>query len=131
MSRALIGRRAGPGLTLQDCGRPGYMGFGLSRGGAADRQALAEGAALLGQDDGLAVLEMAGMGGNFVEIAGNDDIMLTALADRRGVPGTIFSLPRQGYRDWRHVMMVEVDVLGEVLRTMTLDTLRVEHVHDY
>ena len=39
MSRALIVRRAGPGLTLQDCGRPGYMGFGLSRGGAADRQA--------------------------------------------------------------------------------------------
>lgn len=65
MSRALIVHRAGPGLTVQDLGRPGYLGFGLSRGGAADRLALAEGAALLGQDDTLAALEMAGMGGEF------------------------------------------------------------------
>lgn len=56
--------QAGPGVTVQDMGRPGYMALGLSRGGAADRLALAEGAALLRQPVGTA-LEMAGFGGRF------------------------------------------------------------------
>lgn len=65
MSRALVVRRAGPSVTVQDMGRPGYLGFGVSRGGAVDRLALAEGAALLGQPATNAALEMAGMGGEF------------------------------------------------------------------
>ena len=65
MSRGLIVHRAGPGVTVQDLGRPGYLVFGLSRGGAADRLALEEGAALLRQKATLAALEMAGMGGDF------------------------------------------------------------------
>ncbi|MBV6637956.1 MAG: urea amidolyase, partial [Mameliella sp.] len=56
--------QVGPGVTVQDDGRPGYMALGLSRGGAADRQALAEGAALLRQPVGTA-LELAGFGGRF------------------------------------------------------------------
>lgn len=55
---------SGPGVTVQDMGRPGYLAEGLSRGGAADTLALAEGAALLGQPIG-AALEMAGFGGRF------------------------------------------------------------------
>ncbi|WP_022703099.1 biotin-dependent carboxyltransferase family protein [Pseudorhodobacter ferrugineus] len=55
----------GPGVTVQDQGRPGYIAQGLSRGGAADVLALAEGAALLRQSAGLAALEMAGFGGCF------------------------------------------------------------------
>ena len=58
-------RQAGPGVTVQDHGRPGYLAQGLSQGGAADLFALAEGAALLGQQPGLAALEMAGFGGVF------------------------------------------------------------------
>lgn len=65
MSRVLNVIEAGPGVSVQDLGRPGWIDQGLSRGGAMDRLALAEGAALLGQDDGLAVLEMAGFGGRF------------------------------------------------------------------
>lgn len=57
--------RAGPACTVQDMGRPGYLDRGLSRGGAADRLALAEGAALLGQSADLAALELAGLGGVF------------------------------------------------------------------
>lgn len=57
--------RIGPVCTLQDQGRPGLLELGLSRGGAADRMALAEGAALLGQSPELAALEMAGIGGEF------------------------------------------------------------------
>lgn len=65
MSAALIVHRIAPGATLQDRGRAGYLAFGLSRGGAADRLALAEGAALLRQDLGLAALELPGAGGVF------------------------------------------------------------------
>ena len=65
MTRMLTVMRAGPGVTVQDGGRPGWLSRGLSRGGAADPLALAEGAALLGQPADLAALEMAGMGGEF------------------------------------------------------------------
>ena len=56
---------AGPAITVQDLGRPGHIATGLSRGGAADRLALFEAAALLGSTQVLAGLEMAGMGGKF------------------------------------------------------------------
>ncbi|WP_425045104.1 biotin-dependent carboxyltransferase family protein [Primorskyibacter sp. S87] len=55
----------GPACTVQDMGREGFLDQGLSRSGAADLLALHEGATLLGQDPGLAALEMAGMGGSF------------------------------------------------------------------
>jgi len=52
-------------VTVQDLGRPGWISQGLSRGGAADTLALAEGAALLDQPVQAACLEMAGFGGTF------------------------------------------------------------------
>lgn len=45
-------------VTVQDGGRPGYLAQGLSRGGAADPVALAEGAALLGQSPDAAAIEL-------------------------------------------------------------------------
>ncbi len=65
MSRALIVHRAGPGTSVQDRGRTGYLDEGLSAGGAADLMALHEGAALLGQSPDCAALELAGQGGIF------------------------------------------------------------------
>ncbi|EBA12129.1 biotin-dependent carboxyltransferase family protein [Roseobacter sp. CCS2] len=56
---------AGPGLTVQDLGRPGWKAQGLSTGGAADPVALLEGAALLGVAPTDAVIEMMGYGGTF------------------------------------------------------------------
>ncbi|MBY6116528.1 biotin-dependent carboxyltransferase family protein [Mameliella alba] len=77
--------QAGPGVSVQDGGRPGYMALGLSRGGAADPMALAEGAALLRQAPGVA-LEMAGFGGRFrVEAARR--IALTGAPMRATVDG--------------------------------------------
>ena len=64
MSRALDILACGPGVSVQDLGRTGYLAQGLSRGGAVDGLALHEGAALLGQPVG-AALEMAGFGGRF------------------------------------------------------------------
>jgi biotin-dependent carboxylase-like uncharacterized protein len=86
MNRALIIHRAGPGVTIQDTGRPGYLAYGLSRGGAADRLALAEGAALLAQDPDHAALEMAGMGGEF-EATEDMRIALTGAPMRASIYG--------------------------------------------
>lgn len=56
---------AGPATLVQDLGRPGHLATGLSRGGAADRLALFEAAALLGSTQVLAGIEMAAIGGEF------------------------------------------------------------------
>lgn len=56
---------AGLAVTIQDMGRIGTLRLGLSRGGAMDRMALLEGAALLNQGTPKAALEMAGTGGEY------------------------------------------------------------------
>ncbi|WP_299620067.1 urea amidolyase [uncultured Tateyamaria sp.] len=63
--RALVVHQVGPGVAVQDMGRPGFLAKGLTRGGAADLRAVYEGAALLRQSADLAVLEMVGTGGTF------------------------------------------------------------------
>lgn len=64
MARLTI-HRAGPALSVQDLGRPGHLSEGLSPGGAADRLALFEAAALLGLPAVVPAIEMASMGGRF------------------------------------------------------------------
>lgn len=63
--RGLKVLNSGPGIAVQDLGRPGFLAMGLTRGGAADVLAVHEGAALLQQSPELAVLEMVGTGGAF------------------------------------------------------------------
>jgi biotin-dependent carboxylase-like uncharacterized protein len=82
---------AGPGLTVQDQGRPGYLARGLSAGGAADPRALAEGAALLAQSIDCAAIEMAGMGGTFTVEGAPVVIALTGAPMRASIDGA--SLP--------------------------------------
>lgn len=65
MSATLTIQSCGPAVTVQDLGRTGFLAQGMTRGGAADVEALHEGAALLGQPPKLAALEMVGMGGSF------------------------------------------------------------------
>ncbi|MEL7114866.1 MAG: urea amidolyase [Pseudomonadota bacterium] len=65
MSPALIVKTCGPGTTVQDLGRFGMIASGASPAGAADADAMYEGAALLGQDPNAAALELAGLGGTF------------------------------------------------------------------
>ena len=100
MTRHLILRRPGPQVTVQDLGRPGFLSQGLSRGGAADRMALAEGAALLGQPSTCAALEMAGTGGDF-EVSAPTRIALTgapmaATLDGRALAWNAAHLVRPG-----------------------------------
>lgn len=72
---------------------------------------------------------IADAGGDFVEIAGNDDILFTALSEQATEPAALFSFARQGYGDHRHLMVLPVSALAEQLRT--LGDLRLEHIHDY
>ncbi len=62
---ALTVVKIGQGASVQDLGRLGLLTQGLSRGGAADRLALLEGAALLDQSPDCAAIEMTAMGGSF------------------------------------------------------------------
>ncbi len=71
--------------------------------------------------------EMATRGVEFIEIAGNDDIMLTAVADAP-LPGALYAKPRQGYGDTRSLMLMKVPQLAAFLRE---NGAMVEHVHDY
>lgn len=71
---------------------------------------------------------MAQAGGDFVEIAGNDQIMFTVTTSEARLPGALASLPRQGYGDTRHLVLVKVSELAERLRGLPGG---VEHIHDY
>lgn len=73
--------------------------------------------------------DLAARGATFVEIAGNDRIMLTALTqDDEPVAGEILRLPRQGEGGWRHLVLLPV---GGLATALAESRLVVEHVHDY
>lgn len=110
----------------------------------ADRLTMSEGVSILREtDNGLEVEtpryraltrildDWARAGATFVDIAGNDQIMFTALSDQRNANGAMVSLPRQGYGDTRHLFLVAVTDLANRLRTLEAAGLRLEHVHDY
>ena len=78
--------QVGPAVALQDMGRPGYLAKGLTRGGAADRRAMVEGAVLLGQSAELAALEMVGTGGRF-EATQTCVVAFTGAAMRASIDG--------------------------------------------
>ena len=73
----------------------------------------------------------ADQGAVFLDIAGNDRIMFTALSDTSAFDDALASLPRQGYGDTRHLFVVDVTELATHLRALPGRGLRLEHVHDY
>ncbi|WP_367278257.1 hypothetical protein [uncultured Roseobacter sp.] len=75
--------------------------------------------------------DLAARGVEFVEIAGNDDIMLTVISDDPIFDGARSSMRRQGYDDYRHLVGLKVRDLGARLRDYRSDGTRVEHIHDY
>lgn len=77
------------------------------------------------------LVKMADSGIDFVEIAGNDDILFTALSSQAQVNDALFSFPRQGFDDHRHLIVVKVTDLAERLRNLEASGLTLEHVHDY
>lgn len=79
----------------------------------------------------LILADWAAAGADFVDIAGNDRIMFTALSDAPTAEGALASLPRQGHGDTRHLFLVDVAALAGVLRGLPGRALRLEHIHDY
>lgn len=77
------------------------------------------------------LVDMAQAGVDFVEIAGNDDILFTALSPEARHPQALYSFARQGYGDHRHLIVVKVTELAEALRGLEGAGLTLEHVHDY
>ncbi|GAB5446762.1 hypothetical protein [Gymnodinialimonas sp.] len=73
----------------------------------------------------------ANQGAQFIDMAGNDQIMFTAISETPVQPGALESLARQGYGDTRHLFLVPVRELAETLRSLEARGLRLEHVHDY
>lgn len=72
---------------------------------------------------------IAAAGGDFVEIAGNDDILFTMITDQPTAEGAIFSFARQGNPGFRHLVLVPVAGLAATLRSLPPGAL--EHIHDY
>ncbi|WP_147127415.1 hypothetical protein [Shimia ponticola] len=75
--------------------------------------------------------DMAQAGVDFVEIAGNDDIMFTIISHEPSHPKAIFSSARQGFEDHRHVVLTKVRELANDLRGIKSTSSRLEHIHDY
>jgi hypothetical protein len=80
--------------------------------------------------------QIAAAGGSFVEIAGNDDIMLTAVSAKSSiaVPENsllIATVSSTGFGDWRHLISVPVAEISNVIRAMSSGEVKLEHIHDY
>lgn len=73
---------------------------------------------------------LAAQGANFVEIAGNDDILYTAITQTPDDLGALHRFARQGNPGYRHLMLVKVTALADALRKSDA-TLQIEHIHDY
>lgn len=74
--------------------------------------------------------ELAARGADFVEIAGNDDIMFTVIAPGDASLDNLHSFSRQGYGDTRHLILTKVSDLAGALRGLG-GNARLEHIHDY
>lgn len=81
--------------------------------------------------------QIADAGGEVVEIAGNDRIMLTVTGDKlpaRVASGgvVIAELRRQGYGDRRWLVEVEFASLASTIRALVgADSVQLEHIFDY
>ena len=73
--------------------------------------------------------QLTDAGADLIEIAGNDEILFTGISDTPTADGALFSFPRQGHSDYRHLVLVPVGDLADRLRG--LNDVRLEHVHDY
>ena len=80
--------------------------------------------------------DIAQLGGNIVEIAGNDQILITAIskpATRSQVPSAalIAEITRDGYDDNRLLLSVPILKLADVIRALQSGDTQLEHIYDY
>ncbi len=83
------------------------------------------------------LVNIAKQGGDVVEIAGNDNIMLTVLhpaatpIDYGQGALVLTTLPRQGYGEERDLLQVNMPALASLLRQLQNGPARLEHIYDY
>jgi hypothetical protein len=75
--------------------------------------------------------QIAAAGGDFVEIAGNDDILFTIVTDAPVMEGALHSFARQGNPGYRHLVLLPVADLAARLRALAAAGQHPEHIHDY
>jgi hypothetical protein len=76
--------------------------------------------------------KIALQGGEIKEIAGNNDIMLSALSEERQPSLNGIQIRRQGYDDFRYLYWVPLTQLGSKIREFEASkTIRLEHIYDY
>jgi hypothetical protein len=79
---------------------------------------------------------LAERGRDIVEIAGNDDVLITVLAPPGLMAGKLgkqlFEVPVQARPGWRRVGLdVRVASLAAAIRQLRRDGMELEHVYDY
>jgi hypothetical protein len=82
------------------------------------------------------VAGLAERGRNIVEIAGNDDVLITVVVPPGRVAGrlgkALFEVPIQARPGWRRIGLdVKVASLASVIRQLRHDGMELEHVYDY
>lgn len=83
------------------------------------------------------IQKITGQGGQFAEIAGNDDIMVSALepkdvSETELRTATVISLlSRDGFDSKRLLLNAKVTNLGEVLKELAASGHSLEHIYDY
>ncbi|MBJ6126352.1 biotin-dependent carboxyltransferase family protein [Microvirga splendida] len=84
----LVVKSCGPMTALQDRGRIGYQGFGVSPSGAMDRRALAMANALVGNPADTAAIEFVNLGGAFMAAGGDLHLAVAGAGASASVDGT-------------------------------------------
>lgn len=102
---------AAAGISVQDLGRPGFTALGLSQGGAADRLALWQAAALLGQSAPLACLELPLTAARF-RVGTATRIALTGAPMRANLDGRALRWNASHRLDPGAVLELRPDALG-------------------
>ncbi|MBQ0823300.1 biotin-dependent carboxyltransferase family protein [Microvirga sp. HBU67558] len=84
----LVIKSCGPMTSLQDRGRIGYQGFGVSPSGAMDRRALAVANTLVGNPPETAAVEFMNLGGAFTCEGGDMHVALAGAGCSLSIDGT-------------------------------------------
>jgi hypothetical protein len=74
---------------------------------------------------------LAEAGADFVEIAGNDDILISVRSAEPALQGALRSMPRQGFGDHRHLLDVKVPALAQTLRDYAGSGVTLESAFGY
>jgi hypothetical protein len=81
--------------------------------------------------------QIALAGGTIVDIAGNDDVMVTVIAEKDAIfqaptgVSLIKSVARDGFDSQRILLDVRMFELAPLIRTFSVGGVRLEHVYDY